>query len=116
MLPQNLLRSRRSRGTIRPLYAKDDKLGLSKTLISVFEAHVDRKRGELRAALSRCEELGYDYKLVRGMSAVLEDSSIFQTRASIDPAEARRVRFLSVCLWFLSYRGPRTRPRSQAEL
>lgn len=96
MLPQNLLRSRRSRGTIRPLYAKDDKLGLSKTLISVFEAHVDRKRGELRAALSRCEELGYDYKLVRGMSAVLEDSSIFQTRASIDPAEARRAVFEEV--------------------
>ncbi len=93
MLPQNLLRARRRRGTIRPLYAKEDKLGLSKTLISVFEAHVDRKRGELRAALSRCEELGYNYKLVRGLAAVLEDRCIFQTRAFVNPAEARRAVF-----------------------
>ena len=66
---------------------------MSKTLISVFEAHVDRKRGELRAALSRCEELGYNYKLVRGLAAVLEDRCIFQTRAFVNPAEARRAVF-----------------------
>jgi len=93
MLPQNLLRARRRRGTIRPLYAKDDELSLSKTLISVFEAHVDKQRGELRTALSRCEELGYNYKLVRGMAAILEDSCIFQTRDFVNPAAARRAVF-----------------------
>ena len=96
MLPHNLLRARRSRGTIRPLYAKDDKLGLSKTLVSVFEAHVDKKRGELRTALSRCEELGYNYKLVRGLAEVLEDSCIFQTRDFVDPVQARRAVFEEV--------------------
>lgn len=96
MLPQNLLRARRRRGTIRPLYARDDKLGLSKTLISVFEAHIDKKRGELRAALSRCEELGYNYKLVRGLAAILEDSCIFQTRDFVDPVQARRAVFEEV--------------------
>jgi len=93
MLPPKLLRARRRRGTIRPLYAAEDKIGLSKTLVSVFEAHVDKKRGELRAALSRCEELGYNYKLVRGLVAVLEDRCIFQIRALVDPAEARRAVF-----------------------
>jgi len=93
MLPLDLLRARRRRGTIRPLYASEDKLGLARTLISVFKAHVDGKRGELREALSRCEELGYNYKLVRGIAAVLEDRCIFQTLAYIDPTEARHAVF-----------------------
>jgi len=93
MLPQNLLRVRRRRGIIRLLYAKEDKLGLSKTLISVFEAHIGKKRGELRSALSRCEELGYNYKLVRGLAAVLEDRCVFQTRAFVNPIDARKAVF-----------------------
>ena len=45
------------------------------------------------AALRRCEELGYNYKLVRGLAAVLEDRCIFQTKTFVDPAEARRAVF-----------------------
>ena len=90
MLPKDLLRARRRRGTIRPLYASEDKLSLARTLISVFKAHVDGKRSELREALSCCEELGYNYKQVRGLAAVLEDRCIFQTLAFIDTSEARR--------------------------
>lgn len=93
ILPPELLRTRRRRGSIRPLYASEAKLSLAKTLISVFQGHIDRKRAELREALSRCEELGYNYKLVRGLAAVLEDRCIFQTRAFVDPTEARRAVF-----------------------
>lgn len=93
ILPPELLRLRRRRGKIRPLYASEDKLGLARTLISVFESHIDKKRAELREALSRCEELGYTYKLVRGLAAVLEDRCIFQTLASVEPAKARRAVF-----------------------
>lgn len=92
-LPPELLRVRRRRGTIRPLYAAEDKLGLARTLISVFKAHVDKRRRELKEALRRCEEIGYNYKLVRGLAAVLEDRCIFQSRAFVDPAEARRAVF-----------------------
>lgn len=93
ILPPKLLRLRRRRGKIRPLYTSEDKHGLARTLISVFESHIDKKRAELRGALSRCEELGYNYKLVRGLAAVLEDRCIFETRASVDPVEARRAVF-----------------------
>jgi len=93
MLPLDLMRVRRRRGTIRPLYAAEDKLGLAETLISVFRAHVDGRRDELRDAVSRCEELGYDYRLVRGLAAVLEDRCVFQTRTFVAPAEARRAVF-----------------------
>ena len=66
---------------------------MARTLISVFEAHVHRKRGDLTASLRSCEELGYNYKLVRGLSAVLEDRCVFEIRARVEPAEARRAAF-----------------------
>ena len=40
--------------------------------------------------VSDCEYLGYDYKLVRGLASVLEARSMFQSRSSIPPLEARR--------------------------
>jgi len=92
-LSRELLRARRRRGTIRPLYATEGELGLARTLVSVYEDHIDGKRGELKEALSHCEELGYNYKLVRGLASVLENRCIFQTRAFVEPAEARRAVF-----------------------
>jgi len=89
MLPREFLRTRRRRGSIRPVYAADDKLSLAKTLISVFREHVGRRRGELGNALASCEELGYNYKLVRGLAAVLEKRCAFETRAAVEPVEAR---------------------------
>jgi hypothetical protein len=62
-------------------------------LITVYEEYVSKTRGELNAALSGCEELGFAYKLVRGLSAVLEDRCVFQSRASIPPMKARRALF-----------------------
>ena len=62
-------------------------------MVSVHEEHVGRTRGELNHALTGCEELGHNYKLVRGLSAVLEERCTFQSRAQIDPLEARRALF-----------------------
>lgn len=93
ILPSKLIRARRRKGTIRLTYANRDHLSLTKTLIEVHEEHVGRTRGELNDALSGCEELGFNYKLVRGLSAVLEDRCVFESRASIPPAEARRAVF-----------------------
>jgi predicted nuclease of restriction endonuclease-like RecB superfamily len=66
---------------------------LVKTLITVYEEHVGKTRGELIGVLRGCEELGFAYKLVRGLSTVLEDRCVFQSRASIPPIEARRALF-----------------------
>jgi len=62
-------------------------------MVSVHEEHVGRTRGELNHALTGCEELGHNYKLVRGLSAVLEGRCTFQSRAHIDPLKARRALF-----------------------
>lgn len=93
MLPPDLIRARRRKGTIRLTYASKDHLSLAKTLNEVYEEHVGRTRGELNGALSGCEELGFNYKLVRGLSAVLEDRCVFESRSSVPPVEARRALF-----------------------
>lgn len=93
MLPQELIRVRRRKGIIRPSYASKDHLSLAKTLVSVHEEHVGRTRMELDKALGGCEELGFEYKLVRGFSAVLEEHCAFKSRAAVDPILARRAVF-----------------------
>ncbi len=89
MLPPDLIRVRRRKGVIRPTYASDEHLSLAKTLVSVHEENIGGTRGELSDALSGCEELGFDYKLVRGLSAVLEEHCFFQSRAVVSPMNAR---------------------------
>jgi len=90
MLPPELIRARRRRGVIRPVYALEAELSLAKTLVSVYSDHVGGRRGPLDDALSSCEELGYDYRLVRGLSWVLEGRCSFEAESPVDPRSARR--------------------------
>ena len=90
MLPPELIRARRRRGVIRPIYASEAELSLAKTLVSVYSNHVGGRRGPLDDALSGCEELGYDYRLVRGLSWVLEGRCSFEAESPVNPRTARR--------------------------
>ncbi len=93
ILPPDLLRVRRTKYAITPLYAEGDKLGLAKTLIAVYRDNKDRRRGELNEGLASCEELGYDFRLVRGLSSVLDSRCVFGTRSFITPVKARGLLF-----------------------
>ena len=93
ILPSEVVRVRRRKGVIKPVYASEAEESLAKTIVSVFEEHVGRTRGELKEALGGCEMLGFDYKLVRGLSSVLEDRCVFGSRGVIDPFRARRAVF-----------------------
>ena len=93
ILPSEVVRVRRRKGVIKPVYASEAESSLAKTLISVYEEHVSQTRGELKEALSGCEMLGFDYKLVRGLSSVLEDRCVFGSRGVIDPFRVRRAVF-----------------------
>ena len=84
---------RRTKTALTPLFADDEKLGLAKTLIAVYIENKDKKRAELGENLAACEELGYDFKLVRGLTAVLDSRSIFGARSFISPPKARRLLF-----------------------
>ena len=60
--------------------------------------------------LSSCEELGYDFKLVRGLSAVLDSRCIFGTRSFVPPVMARTLLFEEAA------RRPSISERDRAEI
>ena len=88
-LPFEHIRMYRRQGVIKPIFIREQ-LGILDTLIAVFKDHIDKKRGPLNEMVSDCEHLGYDFRMVRGLASVLESRSIFQSRSSIPPLEARR--------------------------
>ncbi|MCP8311833.1 MAG: DUF790 family protein [Candidatus Methylarchaceae archaeon HK02M1] len=95
MLPSNLLRARFKRGRIYPVYAPLDEntLSLTERMVEVFRKGVGRRKGELKEWLKVFEDEGFDYRLVRGLSKILERRCIFEVDTSIDPREARRTIF-----------------------
>jgi len=93
MLATEYIRVRRRKGTMKPIYASEEELGLAKTLVAVHRDSMEKTRRELKAAVSDCEELGYDYKLVRGLASLLEERCAFESRAVILPLKAREAVF-----------------------
>jgi predicted nuclease of restriction endonuclease-like RecB superfamily len=92
MLPFNLLIARSRAGKIRPVYVPVDHAhaALASDLVEGFQKHLGRRKGELLDALEEYEGLGYDYRLIRGLSTLLERRCIFEAESQIDPREARR--------------------------
>jgi predicted nuclease of restriction endonuclease-like RecB superfamily len=93
ILPHELIRVRRTKNALTPLFTDPEKISLAKTLIAVYVESQDRRRGDLMEGLANCEELGYDFKLVRGLSAVLDSRCIFGTRSFVPPVKARTILF-----------------------
>ncbi len=110
ILPHELIRVRRTKAALTPLFADQEKLSLAKTLIAVYSENRDRRRGDLMEGLSSCEELGYDFKLVRGLSAVLDSRCIFGTRSFVPPVKARTLLFEEAA------RRPSISERDRAEI
>jgi hypothetical protein len=93
MLSTEHIRVRRRKGTMKPIYASEEELGLAKTLVAVHLDAVEKTRRALKESVSDCEELGYDYKLVRGLASLLEARCAFESRAVIPPLNARKAVF-----------------------
>ncbi|MFX1487178.1 MAG: DUF790 family protein, partial [Promethearchaeota archaeon] len=92
MLPSSLLITRRYRDKIYPVYARPNKenLDISNLVIRTYENHTGKTKGELNETIKEIEDLGYDYRYVRGLSVLLDRRCHFESRASIDPVEVRR--------------------------
>ncbi len=95
MLPSNLLRAKISRGRIRPFYVALDAntLALAERITGVYRDGVGKKKGELLERLKEVENEGHDFKLVRGLSTLLERRSIFEADSALNPVEARKAVF-----------------------
>jgi len=68
-------------------------LAVAQSLIQTYIDHVGRRRGDLNDATSGLEEVGYDYRYVRGLATLLDRRCQLEARTIVDPAEARRQAF-----------------------
>src|SRR5712692_385065 len=107
MLPSNLLRARISKGRIRPLYVAldTDSLALAERITGTYRDSVGKRRGELLEKLKEVENEGHDFKLVRGLSILLDRRSTFDADSALSPVEARRAVFREASSTRTSSRG-----------
>ena len=93
MLPSSLLIARKWRDKIRPVHAKlnPKDLGAARLLIKTYIDYVGRTKGELHEAVDGIEQdLGYDYRYIRGLSALLDRRCQLEAKATINPVRVRR--------------------------
>ena len=95
LLPSNLLRARISRERIRPLYVSvdPDSTALAERITGIYRDGLGRKKGKLLERLRALENEGNDFKLVRGLSTLLDRRSTFEAESALDPMEARKTVF-----------------------
>lgn len=92
MLPSELLLVRRRKGRIWPRYARlsDENLEVAKLLIDAYSRHVGEKKNVLKVFVSELEDMGYDYRFVRGLSVLLDRRSDFRCNVKVNPVDLRR--------------------------
>jgi len=97
VLRKDLLRVSRAGGGYRPQFTTREHRPLAARVLGTFEAHVGERRGDLDDALADLEaeaaEAGGDFKLVRGLAALVERACAFETRAPVPPRRVRRATF-----------------------
>lgn len=93
MLPKDLRRVSRAGGGYHPQFADREHRPLAARVIGTYQGHVGEPRAALETALTDLERDHEDFKLVRGLSALVERDAAFETEASIEPERARRAVF-----------------------
>ncbi|ELY95858.1 DUF790 family protein [Natrialba taiwanensis] len=93
MLTKDLLRVSRAGGGFHPQFATREHRPLAARVIGTYQGHVGERRATLESALTDLERDADDFKLVRGLSALVERESTFETDAAIDPERARKAAF-----------------------
>jgi len=92
LLPSNLLRVWRRKGTIQPRYAKlsTENLQVANKLIDAYKHGTGKKKSTLKKVADTLEDEGYDYRLIRGLSLLLDRRSVFECASQADPEALRQ--------------------------
>ncbi|MWV64530.1 DUF790 family protein [Halorubrum sp. JWXQ-INN 858] len=93
MLRKDLLRVSRVGGGFRPRFVGREHRPLAARVLGTFADAVGDRRGDLDAALEALEADVDDFKLVRGLAALVERECAFETRSPVPPTRVRRVTF-----------------------
>ncbi len=70
-----------------------DTTALAERIISIFSDCTGKRKGRLLERLRELENEGYDFKLVRGLSALLERRCVFEVESALSSREARMAVF-----------------------
>ena len=90
MLTKDLLRVSRRGGSYHPEFIGREARPLAARLIGTYREHVDRPRQAVDEAVEAIEREAEDFKLVRGLAALLDREATFETVAPLPPERTRR--------------------------
>ncbi|QIB74572.1 DUF790 family protein [Halogeometricum borinquense] len=93
MLTKDLRRVSRAGGGYHPQFVGRESRPLAARVIGVFQGHVGEPRHRLDDALSSLEDEADDFKLVRGLAALLDREATFEVVAPLPPTRVRRAAF-----------------------
>ena len=114
MLKKELLRVTKRRPNIYPQFVEEDREELAGEVIEAFSSCVGEKRRELQKRLNELEEFD-NFKLVRGLAALLERKSRFQLSNSLQ-FSPRKIRSLLYEKGFVVGQGERKRALEELAL
>jgi len=90
VLTKDLLRVSRRGGSYRPEFIGREAQPLVAELIDTYRNNLERPRHEVETALKAIEADHEDFKLVRGLAALLDREATFETVAPLPPERTRR--------------------------
>ncbi|MCS7097423.1 MAG: DUF790 family protein [Candidatus Methanomethyliaceae archaeon] len=95
MLPFELLPIVHRGNHIWPKYSKlnDVDLSITRAIIQTYENSIGLRRREIKEKITDLENLYGSYKLVRGLSTLIERECLFKSSYSIDPKAIRQALF-----------------------
>ncbi|MEN3050804.1 MAG: DUF790 family protein [Candidatus Methanosuratincola petrocarbonis] len=95
MLPSELLVARIKGGRICPGYLSTEGADriLATRLISLYSKSLGKKKSEISGAAKKIESEGNDFRVVRGLCALLDRLSVFEVRSPVDPQALRESLF-----------------------
>jgi len=95
MLPSNLLITKISGGRISPIFAPlfYRNLSISDRIIEEYKKSIGKKKSVLDKQIQSLEDGEYDYRLIRGLSLLLERRCSFEPDTKLDPSDSRRLVF-----------------------
>jgi predicted nuclease of restriction endonuclease-like RecB superfamily len=95
LLPSGLLITRKWRDRINPVYVElnSENISVTQLLIQTYINHLEKRKFELNEALSGLEDLGYDYRYIRGLSILLDRKCLFESKTTLDPVKIRKLVF-----------------------
>ncbi len=95
MLPSELLLAKTMQGRIRPTFVAPtpELRSLAESMIKVYSSSIGARRADIAGRIREYELGSFDFRLIRGLQAILERRSSYESSTSADHLSIRRTVF-----------------------